>query len=55
MKTYTNTSDNWGGHTGGLTLADYLKQAEFFEIDAERITADDAAVYCDGEIIGVAE
>ena len=55
MKTYTNTSDAWGDHTGGLTVDDYRAQAQAFGLDPECITADDLHVYANGEIIGDAE
>ena len=50
--TYRNTSDEWGDSTGGLTLADYEKQAEIFASEGQEhiptLTADDIHIYADG-------
>ena len=55
MKTYKNTSEEWGDYTGGLTIDDFRAQAVAFGLDPACITADDRHVYATGEIIGVAE
>jgi hypothetical protein len=61
MKTYRNTSADWGDTVGGLTVQDYETQAESFarecpgEGEAAVITADDDHVYADGEIVADAE
>jgi hypothetical protein len=61
MKTYKNTSADWGDTVGGLTVSDYETQAASFarecpgEGHAALITADDEHIYADGAPVADAE
>ena len=53
MKTYINTSENWGDSTP-VTAQDYRDQAAAFGVDVEIDEREDG-IYIDGHLVAEAE